>query len=51
MVDGKIDYEYDWYLFMRNGVVVGLITYAFFIIFNIVIVYLLNKLNGKLNSK
>ena len=51
MVDGKIDYEHDWYLFMRNGVVAGLITYAFFILFNLLIVYLLNKLNGKLNSK
>ncbi len=51
MENGVIPYEYDWYLFMKNGVVIGLITYAFFIVFNYVLVYWLNKLNYKLNSK
>ena len=51
MVDGKIPYEYDWYLFMKNGVIIGLITYVFFIVFNYGVVYLLNKINGKMNSK
>jgi hypothetical protein len=51
VVDGKIDIEYDWYLFMKNGIVVGLLTYVFFIIFNIALVYGLNKLNKRINSK
>lgn len=51
MVNGKIDYEYDWYLFLRNGVGIGLLTYAFFIMFNLAIVYILNKVNSKMNSK
>ncbi len=49
--NGVIPYEYDWYLFMKNGVVVGLITYVFFIAFNYGLAYLLNKVNVKLNTK
>ena len=51
VVDGVIPYEYDWYLFMKNGLLIGLITYAFFIIFNYVLVYFLNMINSKLNTK
>ena len=51
MENGKIPYDYDWYLFMSNGVVIGLIVYVFFILFDEGLVCLLNKLNGKLNSK
>jgi hypothetical protein len=51
VIDGIIPYEYDWYLFMKNGVVIGLITYVLFIIFSYVVIYVLNKVNGMLNSK
>lgn len=50
VIDGIIPYEYDWYLFMKNGVVIGLIIYVLFMIFSYVVIYLLNKVNGMLNS-
>lgn len=51
VVDGKIDVKYDWYLFMSRGLLVGIITYGIFIVFNTLLAYGLNKLNSKLNSK
>lgn len=51
MENGKVLEGYDWYLFLSHGLKFGLLTYVFFIVFNIGLVYILNKLNKRINSK
>ena len=50
-VDGHIDIEYDWYLFMSHGVTWGILSFVIMIIFNIIIINILNKLTGKFMKK
>lgn len=45
-VDGHIDIEYDWYLFMSHGITWGILSFVIMIIFNMIIINILNKLTG-----